>query len=136
MKKAKKQDILDELLINTGHAMLPEVEELISSMKHRGDLRGESGKDVRSRPTRKREKKKTRTKKKTTHYLSVEIFAGLDEAKEKIRQIVPPDIKTTVSKSKIVNHALKMILQDFETNGKSSSLVKLLLSNSQQPTEK
>lgn len=134
IKKAKTHDILDELLSTTTHEVPPEIQELTDFIDRQGEHQGEPDKIVRRSSSMTRRTKKT--KKKITHYLSEETYNGLDNAKEKIRQIVPLEIKTGVSKSKIVDHALKMILQDFETKGKNSSLVKFLLENSQKTQEK
>ena len=133
MKKFEnRQDILDDLLSTTTCNVPQEIEELVCFIERHAERRTVRDKKVgRNQVSAKRRRKKRNTKKKTTHYLSEEIFQGLDEAKEKIRKILPADIKTRVSKSQIVDHALKMILCDFETNGESSSLVKLILQNSQ-----
>ncbi len=67
------------------------------------------------------------SKKKSTHYLSGEIFADLDEARDKINELVHQRLKTRVSKSKIVDQALRMILKEFEEKGENSHLIKEIL---------
>ncbi len=132
MKKFKnRQDILDDLLSTTTRDVPREIEKLACFIDRHAEARADQDKKVSARTSAKTRRKKRNTKKKTTHYLTVEIFEGLDEAKEKIRDIVPAGIKARISKSQIVNHALKMILCDFETKGESSSLVKFILQNSQ-----
>lgn len=76
---------------------------------------------------KKRSKHKGAAKKKTTHYLSKETFEELSQAKRAIRKLVPKDIKTGVSKSLIVDSALKLLLDDFEAKGEESVLVRKVL---------
>lgn len=66
-------------------------------------------------------------KKKSTHYLSGEIFADLDEAQDKINELVRQRTKSRVSKSLIVDQALRMILQEFEEKGEKSRLTKEII---------
>ena len=66
-------------------------------------------------------------KKKSTHYLSGEIFDDLDEARDKINELVHPRLKSKISKSRIVDQALRMILKDFEEKGEKSHLIKEML---------
>ena len=71
--------------------------------------------------------KKRPRKKKTTHYLSKDTFEELSKAKKAIRRLAPREIKTGVSKSLIVDSALQLLLEDFETNGERSKLVQKVL---------
>jgi hypothetical protein len=64
------------------------------------------------------------SKKKSTHYLSGEIFADLDEARNKINELMRPRLKSRVSKSRIVDQALRVILKEFEEKGEKSRLIK------------
>lgn len=67
------------------------------------------------------------TKKKTTHYLTKNVYRELDEAKQFLQGLLPPGSKLLASKSKIVNYALQALLEDFEAKGNESELVKKLL---------
>jgi len=71
-------------------------------------------------------------KKKSTHYLSGDIFADLDEARDKINEFVQPHLKSRVSKSRIVDQALRMILKEFEEKGEKSRLIKEILKGLRQ----
>jgi len=71
-------------------------------------------------------------KKKSTHYLSEEIFEDLDTARDKINELVQQRLKSRISKSRIVDQALRMILKDFEKKGEKSPLIKEILKNIQQ----
>ena len=72
------------------------------------------------------------SKKKSTHYLSEEIFDDLDDARDKINELVHKRLKSRVSKSRIVDQALRMILKDFEEKGEKSHLIKEILKNTRQ----
>ncbi len=63
-------------------------------------------------------------KRKTTYYITEEIFQDLDDAKDKIKKILPAKMKRQVSKSGIVDFALKLILMEFESKGEQSMLMK------------
>ncbi len=69
------------------------------------------------------------TKKKVTHYLSEKVSVELSEAKAKIRVMVPPELKSRVSMSKIVEFAVKGILDELDEKGNDSSLVKQIMEN-------
>lgn len=80
-------------------------------------------------PKQKRRRKKGVAKKKTTHYLNRDVYKELDKALDKLRGLLPEDVsKTEVSKSGMVNYALKVMLDEFETKGEKSELVRKLIS--------
>jgi hypothetical protein len=126
--KKKKRDLLEDILGGPQDDSAPGVDEL-TKLIHRDAQPTEivSGKRVATKKGRKTTKKKRPRKKKTTHYLSKEIFENLGEAKEKIRDIIPSDKKIRVTKSGIVNSALKMLLKEFELKKEKSLLVKQIL---------
>lgn len=66
-------------------------------------------------------------KRKTTHYLPQEMFEDLGDAKERIRDLVPEELRGLVSKSGIINQALLKVLEEFETNGRNSELVQRII---------
>jgi len=66
-------------------------------------------------------------KKKTTHYLTDEVYRELDDANNFLRGLLPPGSKLLTTKSKIVNYAVKIILNDLESKGENSKLVKNIL---------
>ena len=66
-------------------------------------------------------------KKKTTHYLTHEVFRELDDANKFLRGLLPTGSKLLTTKSKIVNYAVKILLDDLESKGKKSKLVKNLI---------
>lgn len=69
-------------------------------------------------------------RRKTTHYLSEEVFANLGEARGDIREVLPEASKSKVSKSRIIESAISVVLQEFEAKGKESALIRELLKKS------
>ena len=62
-----------------------------------------------------------------TYYLSEKVVVELCEAKAKIRVMVPTGLKTKVSMSRIVDYAVNAILDEFNTIGNNSELVKSIM---------
>jgi hypothetical protein len=65
-------------------------------------------------------------KKKSTCYLTQDNFNRLDQAKEESRELVSKGERNWVSKSRIINISLDLVLQDFEKNLESSFLARCL----------
>lgn len=127
MAAANKHDIMDELLNGGTGADNGEIKEL-HNLIHQEILKAKSARSQHSANGKEKKKKAVKESKiKTTHYLSEEIFDNLDDAKEKINTLVHKQLKSRVSKSKIVDHALKMILKDFEEKGENSPLIQEIL---------
>jgi len=77
-------------------------------------------------PVRKK-KRSRKTKRKTTHYLTEDTFEDLGQAKMDIRKHVPEQYRSQISKTKIVNQALTMILQEFQLKGEESKIMQTIL---------
>jgi len=131
-----KRDILDDLLRG-----LPEddnglIEPALTRLIHRlAEAAPEEKPPAKTAPPRPKAGSKAqpvKSKKKTTHYLSGEIFLDLDEARAKLNDLVGRQVKTRISKSRIVDQALKMILAEFEEKGERSPLVRELLKNNRK----
>ena len=124
-----KRDILDALLKGGADDSSDEM-DILAKMVH---LHGEPPSPVpepSKAPLLSRKKTKTTAqgkKRKSTHYLSGDIFQDLDEAKEKINQAIHRRHKPHITKSKIVDQALRMILKEFEEKGSESPLIQELL---------
>jgi NADH dehydrogenase/NADH:ubiquinone oxidoreductase subunit G len=116
----KKQDVLKAILNGSEDNFVPGLEEL-EKLIHRSVKPPEAA-PVMKKPRTKREKRPK--KRKTTYYLAEEVFENLGDAKEIIRKMLPDIQKSKISKTRIVNSALKMILKEFETKGGDSALVK------------
>lgn len=132
MAAKNKDDIMDALLKGSAEDAAHETPSLVKLIHRSG---------AKTRPKHPggsaagREKKETpggESKKKSTHYLSEEIFTDLDEARDKINKLVHPRLKAHVSKSRIVDQALRMILKEFEEKGEKSPLIKEILKNTRQ----
>ncbi|MDG4475257.1 hypothetical protein [Thiovibrio frasassiensis] len=127
MAAKNKHDIMDDLLKGASEDTPLEAPSLAKLIHRTGETTrathpGESASDP--------EQKKAPgpdSKKKSTHYLSEEIFEDLDDARDKINELVHQRLKSRVSKSRIVNQALRMILKDFEEKGEKSHLIKEIL---------
>lgn len=118
--KTKNQDVLKVILSGSEDYFVPGLEEL-EKLIHRSVKPPEAA-PVMKKPRAKREKRPK--KRKTTYYLTEEIFENLGDAKEIMRKMLPDIQKSKISKTRIVNSALKMILREFETKGGDSALVK------------
>ena len=75
----------------------------------------------------KKKKRSRQTKRKITHYLTEDTFEILVRAKMDIRKHVPEQYRSQISKTKIVNQALRMILQEFQLNGEKSKIMQTIL---------
>lgn len=116
----KKQDVLKVLLGGSADNFVPGLEEL-EKLIYRFVKPPEAAFVIEKPKARKKKKSK---KRKTTYYLAEEVFENLGDAKEIIRKMLPDIQKSKISKTRIVNSALKMILKEFETKGGDSALVK------------
>lgn len=67
------------------------------------------------------------SKKKVTYYLSEKVVVELCDVKAKIRVMVPAGLKAKVSMSRIVDYAVNAILDELNTIGKNSELVKTIM---------
>lgn len=133
MAAKNKNDIMDDLLKGTSEDAEHEASSL-AKLIHRAEKASPATHPPESRscPDPKKAPPSGDSKKKSTHYLSGEIFADLDDAKDKINELVHPRLKSRVSKSRIVDQALRMILKEFEEKGEKSHLIKEILKGIRQ----
>ncbi|MEW6520730.1 MAG: hypothetical protein AB1461_15095 [Thermodesulfobacteriota bacterium] len=131
-KNKEKRDVLGNILQNAppGGA-IPGLEELTTLIERYSQplIKPE---DIPSSPRRpalpdKKKIKDSGVKTKTTHYLTREVFKDLGAANNFLRGLLPTGSKLLATKSNIVNYAVKMLLEDFESKGEESELVKKLL---------
>lgn len=134
MAAKDKNDIMDALLKGSSGDAAPETSSFARLIHRERKTKGAKQPAANALSTKPESKKAPAgdSKKKSTHYLSEEIFADLDDAREKINELVRQRLKTRVSKSRIVDQALRMILKEFEEKGEKSPLIKALLKNSHQ----
>lgn len=117
----KKKDVLKDVLSRSESGSFYGEKDLLEIIYHTQE---QQKKPVLEKVIKKRMRKRRKTKKKTTHYLSEEIFDTLGDAKEKLRDMLPDEKLSRISKSRIVNYALDMILKEFDAKGDGSLLVK------------
>jgi hypothetical protein len=130
----KRGDILEDLFNSPGEEKAPGTDELEKLIHCESKKKGSAeGKERRKNSSA--GGKKSSGKKKSTHYLSGEIFWELDEAKQKINDLVSLPLRARVSKSQIVNQALKMLLDDFEQKKEKSALIRQLMKDAPDTEE-
>jgi hypothetical protein len=125
MAAKHKNDIMDDLLKGSSEDATPEAPSLAKLIHRAGETA--PAKLPVGRASDPQKAHGGESKKKSTHYLSGEIFDDLDEARDKINELVHPRLKSKISKSRIVDQALRMILKDFEEKGEKSHLIKEML---------
>jgi hypothetical protein len=117
----KKKDVLKDVLSRSESGSFYGEKDLLEIIYQ---TEAQQKKPTFEKAIKKRTTKRKRQSKKTTHYLSEEIFDTLGDAKEKLRDMLPDEKLSNISKSGIVNFALDMILKEFDAKGDSSLLVK------------
>lgn len=132
MAAKNKHDIMDALLKGSAEDAAHETPSLAKLIHRTGEKAGPKYPDGSASCRDKKENPGGDSKKKSTHYLSGEIFADLDEARDKINELVHQRLKSRVSKSRIVDQALRMILKEFEEKGEESPLIKEILKGIRQ----
>ena len=118
----KKKDVLKDVLSRSESGSFYGEKDLLEII-YQSESRQQKP-PVPDKVPKKRTRKRRKTKKKTTHYLSEEIFDTLGDAKTKLRDMLPGEKLSKISKSGIVNYALDMILKEFDAKGDGSLLVK------------
>ena len=129
------KDILEELLTDShvhGYIRQRELDDLLDVIDNPFfndtslyDYSINLGPDKKE-PQEKR-KRSRQTKRKITHYLTEDTFEKLVRAKMDIRKHVPEQYRSQISKTKIVNQALRLILQEFQLNGEKSKIMQTIL---------
>ena len=125
--------MLDELLSNSqvhGYVRQQELDELLAVI-HNPFFNNTALYDysINLEPDKKEPEKKKKRSRKTTHYLTENTFKDLGRAKMDIRKHVPEQYRSQISKTKIVNQALSMMLQEFQLKGKNSKILQTILQN-------
>ncbi len=126
-KSEKKKDILTDILSGLPEEPIPGIEALAELIYRAIPL---ETKLQDSEKTKLRAARPKKLKKKTTHYLSEDIFDTLGDTREKLIGMLAETPTMRISKSRIVNQALEMILKEFEEKGEESRLVQIILKRS------
>lgn len=124
-EKTKQFDILGDILNDSHTGAIRGMEELTKLIHaSSSDL---SPKTALKPSCEQKKKRKASRKHKTTHYLTEEVFGNLGEAKTDVRGFLPESAKSKATKSRIIESAITVVLQDFEAKGKDSILIQELL---------
>jgi len=132
MEKNKKKDIFDDILEGSEEDSIPGIEDLTELLYRRGQPSTEASTKKSVRVPKQKRKEIRPAKKKVTYYIPENIFVELGEAKAKIKVMVPKELKSQVSMSRIVELALSSIFRELGIKGQKSSLVKDILRESQK----
>ena len=132
MAAKNKHDIMDALLKGSAEDAAHETSSLAKLIHRTGEKARPKHPEGSASSADQKKNPGGDNKKKSTHYLSEEIFADLDEARDKINELVHQRLKSHVSKSRIVDQALRMILKEFEEKGEKSPLIKEILKDIRQ----
>ncbi|GEM_PF-951196 len=131
--KHQEQDILRDLFSEeeSDSDANPAVMELTKLIEKYAQTASAKAEKAHSKELRKKKQrpKRVHSKKKTTHYLTLDTSDALEEAKEEIRSLVTPELKRLVSKSRIVEMALQYVLDELAREGSRSKLVEQMLSD-------
>ena len=124
-KKSENRDILAEILSGAQENVVEGLDTLyeIIRLESRQPLKS----DDYTRNDALSQTDPNRPKKKTTHYLTQKVFDELSEAKVDIRGLLPSVPKSKVTKSNIVNIAVRALLEEYKAKGLESALIKKVL---------
>lgn len=135
LAKKKPRDILSELLADNPSEGIVSKKELnaVNKLIECSFFQTAPVK-IKSRPAKTKNvinaKNKTRNAEtRTSGYLAQQISENLDRAQMIIHAHMPENLRSRVSKSHILNQALAMILQEFESKGKNSRLMRTIMQN-------
>jgi len=125
----QRPDILANILSDTSDGKIRGMDELnkLIHVMEGGESLSSFMHTATPRKKKKRIVKRRAGKRKTTHYLTEEVFNNLGEAKKVIKDLLPDGNKVRATKSGIVESAVKVLLEEFERKGEDSYLVKELL---------
>jgi len=122
--KKPTRDILKEVLTKEHDSDVNDLDELakliLSHTMRQHPQEIERLKEIKSRQQK-------GVKKKTTYYLSEDVFEDLSSARNTIENLLPDNISKNISKSGIVDTALKLILKEWSEKGINSDFFKEIL---------
>jgi len=125
-KKSEKRDVLAEILSGAQEDVVEGLDSLYEIIRLESSEPLKSDDNTRSASLSKIDPKKP--KKKTSHYLTQNVFDELSKAKVNIRELLPSAPKSNVTKSNIVDIAVRAILEEYKAKGLKSALIKKVLS--------
>jgi len=128
MKQANETvDILDHLLTDVSQESIPGIKELSDFVYQNRRPAGPMNAALNELPETDPSNATQPANKKVTYYLSERVLVELYDAKAKIKVQVPKDMKSKVSMSKIVDYAVKAIVDEFKEVGIDNEVVQQIL---------
>jgi len=126
--KDHRPDIMTELLLGKAPQVTTQENDLIERLAfYLKRLEQRAGSPEPSpEPQPARRTRAPRTKKKATYYLTKALIRKLDAAQQTLVDLTEGTGAPKISKSLIVELALKTMLKDLEVSGRSSRLLKLI----------
>ena len=125
----EKKDILAEILGGSEEDVVEGLEELCKIINLDAiSLDGSKSPKKDSIPAKKATGKPTR--KQASHYLTEKVLQELGETKSELRELFPSMPKSKVTKSRIVDLALRTILEEYKEKGLDSKLIRKLMTKS------
>lgn len=125
-KKSKNRDILDDILNDAQEDVVEGLDALYEIIRLKSGEPLKSDDNTRRASLSKAASKKS--KKRASHYLTQNVFDDLNEAKVNIRELLPSVPKSKVTKSRIIDIALRAFLEEYKAKGLESALIKKVLS--------
>jgi hypothetical protein len=119
MSDPKKRDILGDLLRDRDRTTTDETVVIDKMIRGRGDSL-----TLHDRPERRPELRLGKVK--TTYYLGEAVYDNLEDARQTIADMMPEEVRHRVTRSLIVELAIKLVLRDFEKKGRESAICQWL----------
>ncbi|MEW6499916.1 MAG: hypothetical protein ACOY8P_05265 [Thermodesulfobacteriota bacterium] len=120
MNDPKKTDILGELLRGRERQATDETVVIEKMIRGRGEgLAGQGPPEPPRSDLR-------LAKVKTTYYLGEEAYEHLEDMRQTIADMLPPETRHRVTRSLLVELAIRLVLRDFEKRGRESAICQWL----------
>lgn len=116
------KDVLQHVLLDAEQDDDPELQELMAFID---DMR-DSFQPPRKKAAKRQKGKRRETKKRSSSYLTPKNFEALGRVKQECRRLLDTDNVARVSKSRITDISLEIILKDFQQHGEKSILARKL----------
>lgn len=128
MSDPKRRDILGELL--RGRERTPDETVAIEKM-----IRGQGQGLSFQEPVERRPDPRL-AKVKTTYYLGEATYDSLEDARQTIADLMPEEVRHRVTRSLLVELAIRIVLRDFEKKGRESAICQWLFRGLTRPAKR
>ncbi|WP_045219916.1 hypothetical protein [Desulfonatronum thioautotrophicum] len=116
------KDVLQDVLLDVEQVDDPELLELMAFIDEMRD----SFQPPRKEGTKRKQGKRRETKKRSSSYLTPQNFESLDRVKRECQRLLKVKKSGQVSKSRITDISLEIILKDFQQHREKSILARKL----------